>query len=298
MLLKQGDRVGLSACSNTPVEWDKVQIDTLCTRLQEVGLVPVCSPCLRYEGGPFSATPKERANSLMHFFLDDSIRAIFDVSGGDLANQMLEYLDFSLIRNHPKPFFGYSDLTVLINALYRKAGLPCVLWQARNLADSDAKEQLQRFCASLLEQGDSLFRFSVRPLQGGALHGTVVGGNVRCLLKLAGTPYFPELSGNILFLESFGGGPALIASLFTQLRQLDAFKKVKGVLLGTFSQMEREELQPDVVSLLLAAADNPALPIFKTAQIGHEPDSRALLIGGTLHLSGEEGVSEFNHKTK
>ena len=228
----------------------------------------------------------------MRFFGDDEIRAIFDISGGDLANQMLEHLNYTFIRNHPKPFFGYSDLTAAINAIYRKAGLPCVLWQARTLTGSDATGQQQRFFSSLLDGGNALFRFSAQPLQGAdTLQGTVVGGNIRCLLKLAGTPYFPELSDKILFLESFGGGPAVIASLFTQLHHMGAFHKVKGVLLGTFSHIEQGQLLPDAASLLLTAADNPALPVFQTSQIGHGPDSRALIIGGTLCIGCGEGVS-------
>lgn len=291
MKLKQGDRVGITACSNGPDGRGREPVEALCRLLRSVGLQPVYSSALRFNG-PFASSAKQRADALMELFSDDRVRAIFDISGGDLANQILEHLDFTLIRSHPKPFFGYSDLTVLLNALYRCAGLPCVLWQAKNLLGKDAQGQLQRFCSSLMDDGDDgLFHFSCRLLQGAPVEGTVVGGNIRCLLKLAGTPYFPELSQKILFLESYGGTPAVLASLLSQLRQIGAFHQVKGVLLGTFSQMEREGLQPDITSLLLEAVGNPSLPVAKTMQIGHEPDSRALVIGGTLCLSALDGRS-------
>ena len=68
----------------------------------------------------FNGTGEERAEVLMKFFKDSSIKAIFDVSGGDLANGVLDYLDFEIIKNNPKPFFGYSDLSVILNSLYSK----------------------------------------------------------------------------------------------------------------------------------------------------------------------------------
>ena len=68
--------------------------------------------------------PRIRAEALTAACLDPEIQAIFDVSGGDAANAVLPYLDFSLLRRHPKPFFGYSDLSVLLNPLHQLAGFP------------------------------------------------------------------------------------------------------------------------------------------------------------------------------
>ena len=71
------------------------------------------------------------------------------------------------------------------------------------------------------------------------MEGILLGGNLRCFLKLAGTPYFPDLDGKLLFLESLGGGPELIASLLAQLSQLGVFQKIAGLLLGTFTELSK-----------------------------------------------------------
>lgn len=81
----------------------------------------------------FSETVRERANALLSFYSDKSIKAIFDISGGDIANELLDFLDYDLIKNNPKPFWGYSDLTTILNAIYRKTGVPSYLYQIKNL---------------------------------------------------------------------------------------------------------------------------------------------------------------------
>ena len=73
------------------------------------------SPALYCAAGGVTQLPQERAAALMQAFRDDSISAILDVSGGDSANAVLPFLDFPAIRAHAKPFFGYSDLSVLLN---------------------------------------------------------------------------------------------------------------------------------------------------------------------------------------
>ena len=69
----------------------------------------------------------------MNFYRDDSVEEIFDVSGGDLANEILPYLDFQTIAYGKKHFWGYSDLTTVLNAIYARTGKSSVLYQVRNL---------------------------------------------------------------------------------------------------------------------------------------------------------------------
>ena len=115
-------------------------------------------------------------------------------------------------------------------------------------------------------------------LLGKTVEGIVVGGNIRCFLKLAGTEYFPDVTDKILLLEARSGNPAQIVTYFAQLEQLGVFKKVKGILLGTFTQMEREQPVSAVYSLLKRYI-NEELPVVKTEYIGHGEDSKAIQIG-------------------
>jgi len=111
----------------------------------------------------------------------------------------------------------------------------------------------------------------------------VVGGNIRCFLKLAGTRYFPDLQGKILLLESYGGEVPQMATYLAQLKQLGAFRKVNGVLLGTFTTMEQKHCVPDIITLVKEIC-GPEMPIAKTAEIGHDDDSKAIVIGREICL--------------
>ena len=131
---------------------------------------------------------------------------------------------------------------------------------------------------------DVLTNISCKFVQGDRLEGIVVGGNIRCFLKLAGTPYWPDLTDKVLLLEARGGGVAQMTTYLSQLQQLGAFEKVRGVLLGTFTQMERENQQPDMVSLVRSFVGEE-LPVAKTRDIGHGADAKGIIIGKKIHVT-------------
>lgn len=273
-------KAAITACSNALQPQYRSQIGELSAFLRSIGIETELSGCI-YSEGVFSGTPRERAEELMRMFRDPEIEEIYDVSGGDVANQVLEELDYEAIAASKATFWGYSDLTTVINAIYTMTGKESVLYQVRNLVRGNwAALQRERF-----RDREVLLRPAFTFVQGSAMEGVVVGGNVRCFLKLAGTRYFPDLQGKILLLEALGGGVAQIATYFAQLRQMGAFEKVNGVLLGTFTAMEKEQCVPDAVSLIREVCCGE-VPVAKTSEIGHGHDSKAIVIGRKLKVEG------------
>lgn len=279
-----GDYVGIVACSNGLRKEKEKEVEQLRRCLSQMGLIPVTSSHIYEKYAIFSGSGKERAQELMQFVRDQKVKAIFDISGGDLANQLLEYLDYEEIRRQEKPFFGYSDLSVLLNGIYHKTGINTYLYQVCNLVREDYEAQRKRFFGTFFERQDSIYEAQWRFLQGEAIEGIVVGGNIRCLLKLAGTPYFPDLTDRVLFLESLGGEEGVMTAFFTQLRQMGVFGKVRGILLGTFTKMQQRERLISIEALLQKIVDDPTLPIAKTEQIGHGADARCLVIGSKIEI--------------
>lgn len=290
-MLKKGNQVGIVCCSNGQEPEQERIIQQLIEKLQGLGLKAIRSPYLYIrEGTVFSGTVMQRAAALMDFYQDSGIAAIFDISGGDVANMILPYLDYDVIAQNPKPFWGYSDLTTILNAIYTKTGNRGVLYQVKNLVWDESGVQYNRFkqqidCAGM---DASLYGISYRFLQGTSMEGTVVGGNIRCFLKLAGTEYWPDLAGKVLLLEGLGGGVAQYAAYLAQLKQLHVFGQVSGILLGTFIQMEQEHQTPTVEDMLLGLLHESEqesirqLPVAKTCEIGHGTDSKAIEIGAEL----------------
>ncbi len=277
-------KIGLVSCSNGQPPEQKKNISQLIQILSDMGISAVTAKHFYAKDGIFGGTAKERAEALMTFYQDKSIDAVFDVSGGDLANEVLAFLDYGIIAGLEKMFWGYSDLTAIINAVYAKTGRASVLYQVKNLVRDNTGLQRKQFQASVTGTKKDLYQIRYTFLQGQKMEGTVTGGNIRCLLKLAGTPYWPDMQGKILLLESLGAGIPQTAAFFSQLEQMGVFKQVSGILLGTFTKLEQSE-NAQTPFQLLSSHIPPALPVARTPDIGHSPDAKAIVIGSFQRFS-------------
>ena len=277
------DKIGIVCCSNGQKTTYAPKIKYLEDTLRNVGLEPVFSDCIYEKESVFSGTAKERADELMKFYKDDEIKGIFDISGGDVANGILPYLDYDIIAQSSKQYWGYSDLTTIINAIYKKTGKASVLYQIRNLIYDYKEEQILNFTNTAMQNGTNLFQLDYEFVQQSKMQGIVVGGNIRCFLKLAGTEYMPELEDKILFLESLNGDVAKIETYLCQLEQMGAFEKAAGILLGTFTQMEKENCIP-TKEMLVKKFVRKEMPVAITKDIGHGTNSKGIIIGQELCL--------------
>lgn len=290
-MMKAGEKIGIVCCSNGQKKTYLEKIAQLENTLLSLGLQPVFSDYIYEKEGMFSGTARERAEALMNFYVDDEIKGIFDISGGDLANGILPYLDFDAIANSSKMFWGYSDLTTVINAIYTKTGKASVLYQIRNLIYDKKVQQIADFKNTVMANGNDLFRIKYRFIQQKEMQGIVIGGNIRCFLKLAGTEFMPDFKDKILLLEGYSGTVAKMETYLCQLQQLGAFDMAAGILLGTFTEMEEEKCIPAMETLVQELAGNN-LPIAVTKEIGHGTDAKGIIIGKELYLSGGTTIVE------
>ncbi|MFQ9435750.1 MAG: hypothetical protein ACLR1R_05035 [Ruminococcus callidus] len=155
--------------------------------------------------------------------------------------------------------------------------------QARFLASCSAAKE--RFARWIQQQDDALFRFHYAFLQGSSLSGRVCGGNIRCTLKLTGTPWQPDPTGRVLFLESYSGSFARMETMLHQYRQMEMFSRCSGVLLGNFSELAEKQQLPTLYRLVQDIIDDPALPIAVTTELGHQPEAHCLAYAG-ISLEG------------
>ena len=275
------NKVALVVCSNGKAREDKTKLDNLEKTLLDFGLVPVYSNYLYKDEFGRSASAKVRAQEVMKFFSDKSIKAIFDISGGDVSNEILDYLDYNIIKKNIKPFFGYSDLSVVLNAITVKTGEPTYLYQVLNIIRN--KDIRDSFKKTVLHNEPDLVNISWEFFQGEEISGIVAGGNIRCFLKLAGTQYFPDLENKVLFLEGLGTTAELLITHLTQLKQMGIFDKISGLLLGTFTNLEKTYDKHYIYRIVqdFIAKD---LPVAKTSEVGHDINSKILTIGGKINI--------------
>ena len=257
--MKNNDKIAIVCCSNGIKLKDKYKIDMLINLFIRFELVPVISRYIFEQGAVFSGNAKQRAEVLMDFYKDKEIKAIFDISGGDIANE------------------------TIINAIYTKTNNESILYQIKNLVAEDMEEQTNNFYESLFLKTDHLYYFNYEFIQGNSMQGVVVGGNIRCFLKLAGTEYWPNMNNKILLLEARSGTIGQMTTYLSQLKQIGVFEKVNGIILGRFIEMENKCCIPTIIDLVKRYI-NRDLPLVKTSEVGHNIDSKAMIIGKMINL--------------
>lgn len=267
--------IALIACSNPLTDHQRDEVQHVIQILRQQHIFVLTKDSINQ-----SISAKQRAMELMQYYQNPDVRMICDVSGGDLANGVLSYLDFDLIRQYPKPFCGYSDLSAIINGIYAKTRHTALLYQVRNLYGTDSIRQQKYFFEYLQGTSTHLTHPEIQMLSGDQFpRAVIVGGNIRCLLKLSGTPFWPDLSDKILFLESLSGGIERIQAFFDQLSQIGVFQQIAGLLLGTFTQLDQEYGCQAVEQIALQSTRNHLIPIGRTMEVGHNKNSLAIEIG-------------------
>jgi len=284
MILNRNDKIALVVCSNGKNIEDEDRLQKLEDILVEMNLVPIFSKYIYKDKFGRGAKAQVRAEELMSFYKNKEIKAIFDISGGDIANEILEYLDYDVIKRNYKPFFGYSDLTTVLNALVSKTNEINYLYQILNIIENE--EIRTNFENTFMKNEQTLFDVKWRFLQGSSIEGEVIGGNIRCFLKLVGTRYFPEVKNKVLFIEGLGTSIEGLVTHLAQLKQIGVFDIISGLLIGTFTKIEKDISEEELFKLVKEYIPEH-LPVVKTSEVGHAKDSKVLEIGGMMNIKNE-----------
>ena len=284
MMLNNGDKIALVVCSNGKNIEDKDRLEKLESILVEMGLVSIFTKYIYKDKVGRGAKVQVRAEELMSFYKNKEIKVIFDISGGDIANEILDHLDYDAIKRNYKPFFGYSDLTTVLNALGSQTNEINYLYQILNIIES--KEIRTSFENTFMKSEQTLFDVKWKFIQGSSVEGEVIGGNIRCFLKLVGTRYFPEVKNKVLFIEGLGTSIEGLVTHLAQLKQIGVFDKISGLLIGTFTKIEKEISEEELYELIREYIPS-SLAVAKTQEVGHARNSKALKIGEKIQIKNE-----------
>jgi muramoyltetrapeptide carboxypeptidase len=231
---------------------------------------------------------------------DPDAKAIFCVRGGYGALRLLPGLDFDAARRHPKLLVGYSDVTALHLALYSKAGwrglsgpMVAVEWaEGQASCHDDASEALFWHLA----RGGTVDDLAgpqderLEPVRTGTAEGVLLGGNLTLVARLVGTPYLPDLTGAILFLEEIGEEPYRLDSLFAQLALAGVLERLGGLVLGGFTEGTPTQThflpQEDVLAHYAALVPGP---VAQGLAYGHFASKNTVPVGVRARLTVEAG---------
>ncbi len=284
--LKRGDRIGIVSPS-APIDTDELlsRLNSGIRVLEDMGFDVVTAKNALRVRGHSAGTPLEKADDINTMFADRSISAIICSQGGGTANACLPLLDWELIRKNPKIFCGFSDISVLLNAIYSKTGL--VTFHGSDVAWGfgwkPTEYDISEFTGRLLEGriGEVTPAGQRKMVRGGKAAGRLMGGNLMCLLKLAGTPYWPDFSDTILFMEGYTVGSDDCDHMFNQLMQMGVFESIRGAVVGYIHSLQTAKHDvAQMEDVLLEVTKDYTFPILKVNDFGHECPNTIIPVGG------------------
>lgn len=252
---------------------------------------------------------QKRVDDIHEAFADPHVKGIFTMIGGFNSNQLLPYIDYQLIKNNPKIFCGFSDITTLLNAFYAKSGLVTFLGphfsslgmlKGLDYTISNLQKMLftvaENATHASLEWSDDLWfqnqetREFIKNegywnINSGSAEGTILGGNLGTFNLLLGSEYRPAFERNtILFVEDTGGSDiAGFMRNLTALTYQPDFHNVKGLVIGRFqkgSKISRNQLEYVIKSL----PDLAKLAILGNVDFGHTTPLLTIPIGGRAKI--------------
>jgi muramoyltetrapeptide carboxypeptidase len=230
----------------------------------------------------------ERAEELMELFQDPEVEAILCARGGYGAMRLLDLLDYREINRNPKLFIGFSDITVLLLAFWKKSRLltfhgPMVTTLARLTAAS--RDQFRFTLRGVFLESLPLPRQG--KIHGGRAQGLLLGGNLTLLSHLIGTSFEPDWDRAILFVEDDGESGYRLDRLFVHLRLSGALGRVRGLLLGQLNGPGLGKRDFELIRETFAGLD---IPIWQGLPFGHGRQNWTLPVGAPVELDGERGL--------
>ncbi|HLH33320.1 MAG TPA: LD-carboxypeptidase [Alloacidobacterium sp.] len=228
----------------------------------------------------FSGTAEERLADLHGAFADPEVRAIFCTRGGYGSNYLLEDIDLDLIRDNPKPLFGYSDLTAVQTWLLDELGLisfhgPMVA------ADFAVDNGVHDASLDASLDGDTVVvgaAEGLRVLKPGQAKGVMYGGCLSILTASLGTRFAPQTEGRLLFLEDVGAKPYQIDRMLRQMVLAGKFDGVTGFIFGEMLECASPGTGPELLEqVILRVLDWFDGPITIGLRSGHVSRSNVTL---------------------
>ncbi len=282
-----GSKVALIAPS---AHFDHAAIDTIKQIVRSLGYEPLHSATIYDRCGEMAGKDWVRAEDIIRWFTDPDVKLIWPIRGGYGSIRILNMLDFTRLSRENKFFIGYSDITFLHTALLNAGFERCIHGpNAIELANMPPEgiQKIQEFFKGKVKLEWRLSEGNI--IRHGSAHGRLIGGNLTCLCHLLGTPYFSSsmCEGALLFIEDNNEAGYRIDRMLNHLKIAGVLEKIKGLILGNFSNCEPEEKLISRISDIIAPFD---FPVIFNMPFGHNILQDMLPLGIKYHIDTYQSV--------
>lgn len=238
-----------------------------------------------------AGTREQKAEDLMNMFLDDEVKCIICLLGGQTCNTFIDLIDYNIIKEHPKIIIGYSDITVLLQTIYKKTGL--ITFSGPDFIDfsKESKEETFKEFESVLinKKLDKFIKSQNKIIKSGKAKGRIIGTNLGCMMNLLGTEYLPDMKEKILLIESYITSPNECQRRFAHLKQYGIFNEVNAIIIGYNYDLQKDgDIYPQMEDIILDYVQEYKFPIIKCNSFGHKIVNSVIPIGTEMELVEEK----------
>ena len=291
-MLKPGCRIGVVS----PSYWLKKQyMEKTSKFFQDKGYTMVMGNSNSMKWGPFAGTPQERADDIHHMFSNPKIEAIICARGGYGANRVLPLLDYNLIRDNPKIFMGYSDITAYLTSITQKTGLvtfhgPMMVSYKKGFVNYNF-QTMERILNGTpdfkIESPDSL---PARILKPGIAMGPLWGGNMTLLINRLGTSDALDTDGVILFLEDLDEYLYSFERMLVQMRAAGMLENIAGLIIGELHEFKDQDVafERNTDEIVMDICGDLDIPIVSNFPCGHGTYQATLPISIPVELYAKQ----------
>ena len=296
--LRKHDLIGIVSPASAPSSQEKV--DRGVEYLERLGYRVKVGKHVMSQHGYLAGTDEERVNDLNEMLRDPAVKAVFAVRGGYGTPRLLHLVDYQAVRKNPKIIVGYSDLTALQLALFKKTRLvtfsgPMVGVEMWSGVDPFTEEHFWRIVTSasrigpLKNPADEPTAFYNKKTSSGIL----LGGNMSLLASVLGTPFLPTLRRSLLVLEDVDEAPHRVDRMFMQLQHAGILKSISGLILGKFTDcVPSDPSKPflTIEQVVEEAVSKITRPVLTNLQYGHIAKKLTLPFGLQARLNSRDEV--------
>jgi len=287
--LRPGDTLGIAAPAGSS---DPENLRRGRAVLESMGFRILLPRGLFEKKGYLAGSDAHRASVLMKLFADKSVRGIICARGGFGSMRLLSLLDFAMIRENPKIFVGFSDISALLSALYTKCGLGTFHGPVlTTLGDADRKTKEGMLSALSSDSGIEIKAEKGIAIRPGSASGPVAGGNLSTLCHLVGTAFAPEFRKHILFLEDTHEPAYKIDRMLTQMKFAGCFEEIAGLVLGSFENCGSPD---DIFRIVNNIFRENAVPVLAGLDAGHGSPNMTIPMGAEAMLDADKHLLSYH----
>tara|TARA_R110002049_G_scaffold285400_1_gene466274 strand:- start:19595 stop:20614 length:1020 start_codon:yes stop_codon:yes gene_type:complete len=286
--LKAGDTVAIVAPAGILINRTR-EVDQAKTLLKGWGLHAVVSKHVFTQAHHFAGTDDERCEDFQKALDDPKIKAIWCARGGYGTVRILDKLNFTKFKQHPKWIIGYSDVTALHNQIHNEGAESIHAMMCTSLQDNPEtiKETIATFKSAIFGNTLSYTLKGSEYNKIGIASGQLVGGNLSILYSMLGSKSSIDTAGKILFIEEIGEYRYHIDRMLQSLKRAGYFDNCSGIIVGDITKVRKNTTYwgASTEQLILDVLADYDFPVAFNMPAGHEKDNQALILGRTVELS-------------